>query len=578
MIRAVSEMIEGYGRISKKATTEKGTREIRGFVSTLNMDRHGDTIDPALFDIKTFLKNPQVFVDHMPWVTANGNAISVGVVNSLIPAKAEKNDKSGYNIVSIEDDSVVDTIPEEEAGIVEDGTRGLWGVLTIMEKDVITLINDGRLNAFSWRGDLVETRFGKSIDLMEVSLVFIPANASALFMVTKSVSKNNDKRESYVIAKGANIFVSVNRLPEDVDAVVDQSSSKYAVYVKSESGKSDFMEVYSDTDLQADAFSASIYSARADAEKVTLLKNTYLVTSDGEPIYEVMNELSRVEMVRAKWSTAYKNDLPDSAFGYVEPGEKDADGKTTPRSKRHFPLKDKNGKYDEDHVRNALARMSQSEFGEKAKPKILAAARALGIQVGKKSFDAGDDLEAITIEGGETSMPFSKEDISALISEAVSTQFKALFDALDKKDAEKVEKSAEETASAEGTETVATEQATETVKADETVVTPEATTEAAETTEVVEKSEEDEGKALAETISNAINDAVASAMGTLQKRIDAIETKPMVKSQAASEAEEETTTTPDSPLIALSKITDKKEKSVALRKLLETAMFGTEDR
>lgn len=62
----------------------------------------------------------------------------------------------------------------------------------------------------------------------------------------------------------------------------------------------------------------------------------------------------------AKWSTAYKNDLPDSAFLYVENGEKDEEGKTVPRSKRHFPVKDKEGNYDEAHVRNALGRIPQS--------------------------------------------------------------------------------------------------------------------------------------------------------------------------------------------------------------------------
>ena len=40
-------------------------------------------------------------------------------------------------------------------------------------------------------------------------------------------------------------------------------------------------------------------------------------------------------------STASRNDLPDSAFAYIEPGgTKDESGKTTPRSKRHFPIHD----------------------------------------------------------------------------------------------------------------------------------------------------------------------------------------------------------------------------------------------
>ncbi len=74
------------------------------------------------------------------------------------------------------------------------------------------------------------------------------------------------------------------------------------------------------------------------------------------------------------------NDLPDSSFAYVEPGgEKDEGGKTVPRSKRHFPIKDKDGNCDPAHVRNALARLSQSEFGEKAKPAVCRCTKELKI-------------------------------------------------------------------------------------------------------------------------------------------------------------------------------------------------------
>lgn len=79
---------------------------------------------------------------------------------------------------------------------------------------------------------------------------------------------------------------------------------------------------------------------------------------------------------RAQMSTEAINDLPDSAFAYIEPGgEKDADGKTVPRSLRHFPI------HDEAHVRNALAQMSKSPHGPKAKRKIMAAAKKYGIEM-----------------------------------------------------------------------------------------------------------------------------------------------------------------------------------------------------
>jgi len=81
-------------------------------------------------------------------------------------------------------------------------------------------------------------------------------------------------------------------------------------------------------------------------------------------------------------STKEQNDLPDSDFAYIEPGgKKDDDGMTVPRSLRHFPIQ------DAAHVRNALSRAPQSPFGDKAMPKILAAAKKFDIKV-SKSLDA----------------------------------------------------------------------------------------------------------------------------------------------------------------------------------------------
>lgn len=97
---------------------------------------------------------------------------------------------------------------------------------------------------------------------------------------------------------------------------------------------------------------------------------------------------------RAALSTAAINDLPDSAFAYIEPGgEKDADGKTTPRKLRHFPIQDK------AHVQNALSRAPQSPFGDKAMPAIKAAAKKFGIDVQSNAADLdGEERDAPTSE------------------------------------------------------------------------------------------------------------------------------------------------------------------------------------
>lgn len=61
------------------------------------------------------------------------------------------------------------------------------------------------------------------------------------------------------------------------------------------------------------------------------------------------------------WTTAYINRLPDGAFLYIESGgEKDEDGRTTPRRLRHFPIRDASGEVDLPHLRNAIARIPQA--------------------------------------------------------------------------------------------------------------------------------------------------------------------------------------------------------------------------
>src|SRR5712692_2043151 len=90
-------------------------------------------------------------------------------------------------------------------------------------------------------------------------------------------------------------------------------------------------------------------------------------------------------LFKMTWTTAYVNSLPDSSFAYVEPGA------GTDKSKRHLPYKDTNGKVDLPHLRNALARLDQTQIPAaakaKARGKLEAAARAAGIGAQKAAWD-----------------------------------------------------------------------------------------------------------------------------------------------------------------------------------------------
>ena len=96
----------------------------------------------------------------------------------------------------------------------------------------------------------------------------------------------------------------------------------------------------------------------------------------------------------APLTSSAEHDLPDSAFAYIEPGgQKDQTGKTTPRSKRHFPI------HDEAHVRNALSRAPQSPFGKQAMSKIISAARKYKINV------SGDQRAAFGLDVDTSGFP-----------------------------------------------------------------------------------------------------------------------------------------------------------------------------
>jgi hypothetical protein len=82
----------------------------------------------------------------------------------------------------------------------------------------------------------------------------------------------------------------------------------------------------------------------------------------GKP-QEVQERKTYVPVAKAVWSAAYINTLPDSSFLHIESGgKKDEEGKTVPRSLRHFPYKDDKGKIDLPHLRNAVARIPQAKI------------------------------------------------------------------------------------------------------------------------------------------------------------------------------------------------------------------------
>jgi len=112
---------------------------------------------------------------------------------------------------------------------------------------------------------------------------------------------------------------------------------------------------------------------------------------------------SVLKIEKATWSTAYVNSLPDTAFAYIEAGgEKDEEGKTKPRSLRHLPHHNASVKFgsekesvDLPHLRNAMARLEQTNISDEAKREAKN-----HLEMHEKQWDVGEAGNADDVEMG----------------------------------------------------------------------------------------------------------------------------------------------------------------------------------
>jgi phage head maturation protease len=219
----------------------------------------------------------------------------------------------------------------------------------------------------------------------------------------KALSEGNDS---------AGGFLPQGKGRKAMDYRVEQRDGKYVVLCDADGdGDGDDNQVVGSYDDEATA-NAVVAALRRHADG-----DTDGVDGDGEMA-------ARRKTAKAVWSTASQNDLPDSSFLYVEPGEKDEHGRTVPRSKRHFPYRDASGAIDLPHLRNAIARIPQSNLPDDLKERLQARARRLLEQHG-----GGDGKTVVEPEEWKTGAPLA---IRALgyrlldLSDAVAEELRAM--------------------------------------------------------------------------------------------------------------------------------------------------------
>lgn len=131
---------------------------------------------------------------------------------------------------------------------------------------------------------------------------------------------------------------------------------------------------------QIDLYESSIVAMPANEDALVTSVKSQLVLPNGEQY--------------AVWDAAYINDLPDAAFALIESGgQKDGDGKTTPRSLRHLPHHNasvkngsEQGSLDMPHLRNALSRAPQMKLSSALKQRAISHLEAHMRQVEGKKF------------------------------------------------------------------------------------------------------------------------------------------------------------------------------------------------
>ncbi len=143
-------------------------------------------------------------------------------------------------------------------------------------------------------------------------------------------------------------------------------------------------------------------SAEVERRKERGLMDTFKSVIEGL-FPQLKAQPTQGEEFKETWTTAYVNDLPDSAFLFIESGgEKDETGRTKPRSLRHFPYKDANGKIDLPHLRNAIARIPQSNVPGLDKSALQERARKLLENAQKQKREKDYDEKALALKGALT--------------------------------------------------------------------------------------------------------------------------------------------------------------------------------
>ena len=166
---------------------------LRGLFSTSLTDREREFAEPTSFNLDVFANTGTLLRNHEFIKDAYGNKLPAGKVLKTIPVKIiqeNPNNTQEWILKSLISEDIVAFWPKYKSPDLLVGDSGVYAIVEVTHQDVIKQVLNKELGAFSWSGLTHKIPRDKNltelaqIDLIEVSLVNIPANPNSTFVLT----------------------------------------------------------------------------------------------------------------------------------------------------------------------------------------------------------------------------------------------------------------------------------------------------------------------------------------------------------------------------------------------------------
>lgn len=218
---------------------EKKSLKIKGFASTKNTDRYGDVVEPFAFakSIELFMTNPVMLLQHNKDKPI-GKFTKLAMTIEGLEVEGE---------VLHNDDGVIDKI---KSGVLQAFSIGYipkkWEIRN--PEGILVANEEGMQNGFSWEAkwNKDNTRTITELELLEISIVSIPANAHSLFGIeasTKSFFDSLEKDWRERLQESKQEESENTNIPPSGDELVDTDNVANEVISENFSENSDNSEV-----------------------------------------------------------------------------------------------------------------------------------------------------------------------------------------------------------------------------------------------------------------------------------------------------------------------------------------------